>query len=219
MNLPPGSTPGPPGKVERSRLRRASQQFALRRVTARPVRTHGPALAQVSPQRAAPQGAAARASSCPRISSHGGCARVALGDQRRARLEDERLDLPGRIDRRAAISVWLRSPSSIGPAPRAGPRATRRDPPPARAGRRGAARPPPGRRSRSRPRRSARRRRGGRRAACGSGCGRSRTATAAPVRQPAVAQRAMGAQERLLERVLAVLAVAEHVAAEREQRA
>ena len=38
------------------------------------------------------------------------------------------------------------------------------------------------------------------------------------VGRPAVAQRAMRAQERLLERVLTVLAVADHVAAEREQR-
>ena len=38
------------------------------------------------------------------------------------------------------------------------------------------------------------------------------------VRQPTLAQRMMSAQEGLLQRVLAVLAVAEHVAAEREQR-
>ena len=161
-------------------------------------------------------------SSCDRISSHGRAPRVAVRDQARARLEDQRLDL----GRRAPDHLWRspggsRSPSSARTsAPRWSSGSPARSPTQlaqVRAPLHLVGEPVEARLDvleRRAARRAARRARVRQRLRA---IAKSHGPHAVRARARR-AQRPVRAHERLLQRVLAVLAVAQHVAAEREQR-
>jgi hypothetical protein len=173
----------------------------------------------VAAQRSAAQHRAARDLELSADVLARGCARVALGDQRAARLEDERLDLArGTSDRggdlRVAQIAQLEEHQCfalvVGQAPEVGHQLAQVSPAPDVLGQAIEA---------------------GldlvdRHGCVTTGCERRATAVARDreqpwphrVGQPAGAQRAMGAQEGLLQRVLTVLTVAEHVATEGQQR-
>ena len=184
-----------------------------------PERVARDALAKVAAQRAAAQQAAARNRELLTDGLAGSRARVALGDQRRARLEDERLHLRGR-DRQDARDLRLTRPAELEQHERLALVLRQAREVVQQLAQIGAAPDILGEAVEAglevlgHHRGLASRRQHGATAIAGDG----EQPRPHRVGRRLAAQRAVSAQEGLLQRVLAVLVAAEHVAAERQQR-